>query len=133
MLQETDRCNSSFIYMYEGLPMNNSIITVNKVVCSEDWFGPNSSPHEYKTVLDIVYMLGTCVGGEVFHKIGETYGLRFSLGFALFTTFLGSSLGATSDITWLVGLCSKRVELCLYLYCFPGSICWPDSSLGLEA
>ena len=115
MLQETDRCNRSSIYMYGGLPMNNSIITVNKDVCSEDWLGPARSPHEYKTVLDIVYMLGTCVGGEIFHKVGETYGLRFSLGFALFTTFLGSSLGALENF-WSVGVCSRRVELCLYLY-----------------
>ena len=96
LLQVEAQCNDLSIYMFDGLPMNNSILTVNGDICSDLWKeGHNRSPHEYKTILDIAYMIGTCVGGEVFHLIGETYGLRFSLGFAMFTTFLGSSLGVT--------------------------------------
>ena len=75
--------------------MNNSIMTVHREFCSNLWnLGNNRSPHEYKTFLDIAYMLGACLGGSAFQFLGETYGLRFSLGIAMFTTFLGSSLGA---------------------------------------
>ena len=45
-------------------------------------------------------MTGTFLGGLAFHVIGEEYGIRFSLGFALFTTFLGSSLGACGENMW---------------------------------
>ena len=85
--------------MFDGLPLNSSIITDNRDnnICSPSW-----NPQEYKTILDIVYMLGTFLGAETFHLVGEAYGVRFSLGLALFTTFLGSSLGLLWKNIWSV-------------------------------
>ena len=47
----------------------------------------------YKTILDVLYMTGTFLGGKFFGHIGELHGRRFSLGAAIFTTLLGTSLG----------------------------------------
>ena len=86
--------------------MNNSILTDTKELCLDFWnLGYNRSPHEYKTILDIAYMFGTCLGVETFLFLGEIYGLRFSLGFALFTTFLGSTLGLAINNIWSVSFC----------------------------
>ena len=94
--------------------MNNSIITVNKDIC--EYHGIASpAPHVYKTILDIAYMAGICLGGQTFHFIGETYGLRFSLGFALFTTFLGSSLGLACTNIWSVSFSSGELSSLLYI------------------
>ena len=53
--------------MYEGLTMNTSITTYNKDICLEKW-----PPQEYKTILDIAYMVGTFLGAETFHFAIDT-------------------------------------------------------------
>ena len=50
------------------------------------------------TVLDVIYMAGKFLGGEVFIHLGKKYGRRFSLGLAMFVTFIGSSLGLLRSI-----------------------------------
>ena len=87
--------------MYEGLTMNTSITTYNKDICLEKW-----PPQEYKTILDIAYMVGTFLGAETFHFVGEIYGVRLSLGFAILTTYIGSSLGMASSHVWSVSFSS---------------------------
>ena len=95
--------------------MNNSVQTVLKDLCSNTW----KSPHEYKTILDIAYMLGSCIGGATFHFIGAKWGLRFSLGFAIFTSFIGSSIGIgwhqySRGFIWSVSFNAIKLN-CIYL------------------
>ena len=105
-----DKCDTKSLYMYEGLPLNTSVITFNRDICLDQF-----PPMEYKTILDIVYMVGTFLGAETFHVIGETYGLRISLGLAIFTTYLGSSLGMATSRAWSVSFSSGELSS-QYLY-----------------
>ena len=77
--------------------MNNSVLTMTESLCGDSvsifrsTFKEN--PELYVTVLDVIYMAGKFLGGEVFIHVGRIYGRRFSLGLAMFTTLIGSSLG----------------------------------------
>ena len=81
--------------------MNTSILTTNRAICLGKF-----PALEYKTLLDIAYMVGTFLGAETFHFIGEIYGVRLSLGFAILTTYIGSSLGMASSHVWSVSFSS---------------------------
>ena len=87
-------CNEAHIYWTEGLPMNNSVFTMTKSLCIKLNFD-----HElYKTILDILYMVGIFLGGEFFIHLGSSHGRRFSLGLAMFMTLIGSSIGLIRHI-----------------------------------
>ena len=71
--------------------MNNTLITQTSYLCD-----PLIVDHQeeiYKPVLDILYMAGTFIGGKVFGIVAESYGRRFSLGCAIFTTLIGTNFG----------------------------------------
>ena len=82
--------------------MNNSVLTMTVSLCGESvsifrsTFKEN--PELYVTVLDVIYMAGKFLGGEGFIHLGKKYGRRFSLGLAMFVTFIGSSLGLLRSI-----------------------------------
>ena len=86
----TEKCNRTHIYWTEGLPMNNSVLTMTESLCSSPF---KKDPQLYKTVLDVLYMAGTFLGGKFFAHLGKSHGRRFSLGLAMFTTLVGSSMG----------------------------------------
>ena len=89
-MSEHEQCNKTHIYWTEGLPMNNSVLTVTESFCGGLF---KEKPEQYKTLLDVLYMIGYFLGGKFFAHLGKSYGRRFSLGLALFTTFIGSSMG----------------------------------------
>ena len=84
-------CTSSDIYWIEGLPMNNTIISQTENLCQ--YMSLNHHEALYKTLLDVLYMAGTFLGGIFFGYVGETHGQRFSLGSAIFTTLMGTNIG----------------------------------------
>ena len=73
--------------------MNNSVFTMTKSLCIKLNFD-----HElYKTILDILYMVGIFLGGEFFIHLGSSHGRTFSLGLAMFMTLIGSSISSEKD------------------------------------
>lgn len=89
------KCNASNIYWMEGLPLSNTIITQTNNLCEMiDYKIFLDHPEAlYKTFLDVLYMAGIFLGGKFFAFVGESYGRRFSLGSAIFTTLMGTNFG----------------------------------------
>ena len=73
-----------------SLPLNNSVLTMTESLC---WNYFKEKPELYKTILDVLYMIGTFLGGKFFAHLGKSHGRRFSLGLAMLTTLIGSSMG----------------------------------------
>ena len=74
--------------------MNNSVLTMTESLCDGSRYSTFKNNAElFQTILDVIYMAGKFLGGEVFIHVGRIYGRRFSLGLAMFTTLIGSSLG----------------------------------------
>ena len=77
--------------------MNNSLLTVTGTLCDRIVMKQADGPL-YKSIIDILYMAGTFLGGKFFGHVGKSHGRRFSLGTALFTTLIGTSLGLVRQI-----------------------------------
>ena len=77
--------------------MNDTLITMTGQLCY-DKFLDKVDGQIYKTICDILYMAGTFLGGKFFGHVGKSHGRRFSLGSAMFTTFIGTSLGLFRQI-----------------------------------
>ena len=87
---EREQCNNTHIYWTEGLPLNNSVLTMTESLCGRFF---KEEPELYKTILDVLYMIGYFLGGKFFAHLGKSHGRRFSLGLAMLTTLIGSSMG----------------------------------------
>ena len=75
--------------------MNNTLITQTSYLCS--YMIVDHREEYYKCALDVIYMAGTFLGGKAFGIVAESYGRRFSLGCAIFTTLIGTNFGLIRD------------------------------------
>ena len=94
-MSESEQCNKTHIYWTEGLPMNNSVLTMTESLCLRFL---KEKPELYKTIVDVLYMIGYFLGGKFFAHLGKSHGRRFSLGLAMFTTLIGSGMGLIRHI-----------------------------------
>ena len=97
-LKTPEPCDQTHIYWTSDLPMNNSVLTMTESLCSNKYDMFKKNPMTYEVVLDVLYMAGKFLGGEVFIHVGKKYGRRFSLGLAMFVTLFGVSLGLFRSI-----------------------------------
>ena len=75
--------------------MNNSVLTMTESLCLRFL---KEKPELYKTIVDVLYMIGYFLGGKFFAHLGKSHGRRFSLGLAMFTTLIGSGMGLIRHI-----------------------------------